>query len=131
MYSASAERFLATLTAHRATINEMMSFNMWNESAIRANELTVYPMMISKRKNTVSITKRVVILISFLDNAIAGVVGGGEDAVITVLVLKQRIVWLYQRKAALAAKNKETSGSGDVQIERCYVSILICGCVCV
>lgn len=66
-----------------------------------------------------SITKRVVILISFLDNAIAGVVGGGEDAVITVLVLKQRIVWLYQRKAALAAKNKETSGSGDVQIERC------------
>lgn len=41
VYSASAERFLATFTAHNATTKEMISFNIWKESAIRANELTI------------------------------------------------------------------------------------------
>ncbi len=63
----------------------MTSLSMWNESATRASDPTAYPVMISMKKKTMSITRRVMIRVSLLNPILYYRFEGEEVGVLVVV----------------------------------------------
>jgi hypothetical protein len=77
---------LETLTAQRPTQREMTSLSIWKASATRARECTAYPTESSRKKNMVSMARRMVILVD-LEYVIATQVGTVSGVIAEAVVV--------------------------------------------